>query len=157
MLGYLWLIPLGVLVGGYGTLIGAGGGFVLMPVLLLLYPGEDRVLLAAISLAVVFFNALSGSVAYGRMRRIDYRSGMMFAAATIPGAVPGALTTSRLPRGLFDGSLAVLLLIVSVFLLFNPAGRSEGREGTGGFLLARRFTGVGFLCHIGRAGARPRL
>ena len=39
----LWLIPLGVVVGALGTLIGAGGGFVLMPVLLLLYPDENRV------------------------------------------------------------------------------------------------------------------
>ena len=35
---YLGLLALGLGVGAYGTLIGAGGGFVLMPVLLLLYP-----------------------------------------------------------------------------------------------------------------------
>ena len=37
-LEYLWLIPLGFIVGAYGTLIGAGGGFVLVPFLLILYP-----------------------------------------------------------------------------------------------------------------------
>ena len=36
----VWLIPLGFLAGGYGTLIGAGGRFVLAPALLLLYPAE---------------------------------------------------------------------------------------------------------------------
>lgn len=55
----LWLIPLGFFAGGYGTLIGAGGGFVLAPALLLLYPGEAPETITSISLASVFFNALS--------------------------------------------------------------------------------------------------
>ena len=67
----LLLIPLGLVVGAYGTLVGAGGGFVLVPVLLLLYPDERPVDITAISLAVVFFNASSGSIAYARLRRID--------------------------------------------------------------------------------------
>jgi hypothetical protein len=82
---YLALMALGFCVGAYGTLIGAGGGFVLMPLLLILYPKENPEILTSISLAVVFFNALSGSEAYGLMKRIDYRSGLMFAAATVPG------------------------------------------------------------------------
>jgi len=50
----LWLIPLGFFAGGYGTLIGAGGGFVLAPALLLLYPGEAPETITSISLASVF-------------------------------------------------------------------------------------------------------
>ena len=38
MLERLWLIPVGFIIGAYGTLIGAGGGFVLVPMLILLYP-----------------------------------------------------------------------------------------------------------------------
>jgi uncharacterized membrane protein YfcA len=68
------LIALGFGVGAYGTLIGAGGGFVLMPILLLLYPDDRPELLTSISLAVVFFNTLSGSEAYAMMKRIDYRT-----------------------------------------------------------------------------------
>jgi uncharacterized membrane protein YfcA len=64
LLQYIWLIPLGLLIGMLGTLIGAGGGFVLLPVLLLLYPDADPDTVTSISLAVVFFNALSGSWAY---------------------------------------------------------------------------------------------
>lgn len=45
------LIALGFGVGAYGTLIGAGGGFVLMPILLLLYPHDSPELLTSISLA----------------------------------------------------------------------------------------------------------
>ena len=77
-------VALGFAIGAFGTLIGAGGGFVLMPVLLLIYPHERPEHLTAISLAVVFCNALSGSVAYARMGRIEFRSGLMFAAAATP-------------------------------------------------------------------------
>ena len=117
---YLALMALGFGVGAYGTLIGAGGGFVLMPLLLILYPKESPEILTSISLAVVFFNALSGSEAYGLMKRIDYRSGFMFAAATVPGAVVGAMNTSHVPRYLFDIIFSVLMVAAAVFLLFRP-------------------------------------
>jgi uncharacterized protein len=117
---YFALIALGFCVGAYGTLIGAGGGFVLMPLLLILYPKESPEVLTSISLAVVFFNALSGSEAYGLMKRIDYRSGLMFAAATVPGAVVGAMNTSHVPRYLFDIIFSVLMVAAAVFLLFRP-------------------------------------
>src|SRR5919109_5440665 len=101
-----WMYPLLTLLGGaigtYGTLIGAGGGVFLVPTLLVLYPQESPNTIASISLAVVFFNAASGTVAYARMRRIDYRAGLLFAAATVPGAVLGAYATSLLSRQLFD-------------------------------------------------------
>ena len=67
---YIWLTLLGFVIGTYGTLIGAGGGFVLVPILLMLYPNESPEIITSISLAVVFFNAMSGSLAYSRMKRI---------------------------------------------------------------------------------------
>lgn len=123
---YLGLVALGIGVGAYGTLIGAGGGFVLMPVLLLLYPEQSADLLTSISLAVVFFNALSGSEAYAMMKRIDYRAGLLFAVATIPGAVLGALNTAYVPRRLFDFIFGVLLVAAAVFLVGRPRPRGDG-------------------------------
>jgi uncharacterized membrane protein YfcA len=99
---YWWLLPLGLLIGAFGTLIGAGGGFILVPILLLVYPNEKTEFVTSISLAVVFFNALSGSFAYARMKRVDYKSGIIFSIATIPGAILGALSTAYVPRRAFD-------------------------------------------------------
>ncbi|MBD0278392.1 MAG: TSUP family transporter, partial [Flavisolibacter sp.] len=67
----LMLTGIGFLVGCIGTLIGAGGGFILVPVLLLLFPGLRAEAITSISLGVVFLNAFSGTVAYARMKRID--------------------------------------------------------------------------------------
>jgi len=134
---YLWLIPLGFIIGAYGTLIGAGGGFVLMPMLLLLYPGQSPEIITGISLAVVFFNALSGSWAYARMKRIDYKSGLLFAAATIPGAILGALSTAYIPRRPFDVVFGILMIAASTFLLLNPGGAEGAVESRGKFQLTR--------------------
>src|SRR5437870_12670473 len=89
------LLVIGFTVGAIGTLIGAGGGFLLVPVLLLLNPHFTADTVAGISLAVVFFNAASGTLAYARMRRIDYKAGTIFAIAALPGAVLGAYKIGR--------------------------------------------------------------
>jgi uncharacterized protein len=113
---YIWLFPLGLLIGAFGTLIGAGGGFILVPILLLVYPDENTELITGISLAVVFFNALSGSWAYSRMKRVDYKSGIVFAVATIPGAILGAVSTAYVPRYAFDVIFGVLMIAAGIFL-----------------------------------------
>ncbi len=113
-------ILLGFGVGALGTLIGAGGGFILLPVLLILFPDMAPEALTSISLAVVFINAASGSFAYSRLKRIDYRSGAILALATLPGAIIGAYTTQYIPRNTFDLVLGILLLGVSTFLLVKP-------------------------------------
>lgn len=116
----LWLVPLGFLLGAFGTLIGAGGGFLLVPLLLLLYPHESTEVLTSISLAVVFFNAASGSLAYARMGRIDYRAAFLFSLATVPGAILGALSTAAVPRRLFDAILGILMIWAAAHLLRHP-------------------------------------
>lgn len=113
-------VAIGVLIGAIGTLIGAGGGFLLMPVLVLAYPHTPPAVLAAISLAVVFANASAGSLAYARMRRIDYRAGLWFAAAGVPGSIAGAIVTSWLDRRVFDPLLGGMLVLVAALLLLRP-------------------------------------
>ena len=120
---HLWLFPLGLAVGTFGTLIGAGGGFLLLPILAVLYPDAPPQLLTSISLAVVFFNVLSGSAAYARQGRIDFVAGNVFALASIPGAIAGAIVVRYVPRGTFDIIFAVMLLAVSSFLIARPAAR----------------------------------
>jgi uncharacterized membrane protein YfcA len=103
------LALLGFAVGVFGTLVGAGGGFILTPVLLLLYPDDTAATITSISLLVVFFNAASGSIAYARMRRIDYRSALQFALPALPGAIAGAFAVRYVPLRIFDAIMALVL------------------------------------------------
>jgi hypothetical protein len=121
---------LGFGVGVFGTLVGAGGGFILTPVLLLVYPQSSPALLTAISLIVVFFNAGSGSIAYARQRRIDYRSGGVFALCTLPGSVLGVLVADKVSRPGFDAIMGVALTGLAWWLVRGrrqPIGGHPGR------------------------------
>jgi uncharacterized membrane protein YfcA len=134
----LLLVPLGFAVGAYGTIVGAGGGFLLVPVLLLLYPDEDPASITAMSLAVVFFNAISGSAAYARLKRIDYRSGLIFAAAALPSALAGALLVHVVPRRLFDVIFGLSLLAVAAYTIWSVGRPIVMREPTRGRTIIRR-------------------
>ena len=96
------LIALGLLIGTFGTLIGAGGGFILVPILILFYPEFPPEITTAISIAVVAVNSISGSFAYAKSGRIDYKAGITFALYTIPGSILGVLTVQYLPQKLFN-------------------------------------------------------
>jgi len=120
-----FLAVIGFVIGTLGTLIGAGGGFVLVPLLILLYPDLSPEHITAISMAVVACNALSGSVAYVRSKRVDYKAGILFALATIPGSVLGVLTTKAIPRHAFDLIFGAVLIVLAVFLLLRGGKRKE--------------------------------
>jgi uncharacterized membrane protein YfcA len=117
------LVLLGAFVGIYGTMVGAGGGFLLIPILLVLYPDLPHESITALSLGVVFFNALSGTQAYARQRRIDYTAGLIFAVTTVPAAAVGALATGLIASDAFEAAFAVLLALAAVWLLApRPSG-----------------------------------
>lgn len=107
-------------IGAFGTLVGVGGGLFLVPMLLFVYPNEPPGRITAVSLAVVFANAVSGSTAYLRLRRPDYRSGIVLAVATIPGAVVGALVATGIPIKTFDLIVGFTLLAVAAWLTLRP-------------------------------------
>ena len=79
------------------------------------YPGEAPETLTVISLSVVFFNSLSGMLAYLRSA-IDFKAGLIFGLATMPGAVVGALTTVSISRAHFNLAFGILLIAVAAFL-----------------------------------------
>ena len=118
------LILIGFFVGTLGTLIGAGGGFILVPLLIILRPDFTPDMITAISMVVVACNAISGSAAYMRSRRVDYKAGIIFAICTIPGSILGVLTTEIIPRGLFDIIFGIIMLLLAGFL-FIKGGEKE--------------------------------
>ncbi len=124
------LVAIGLFIGAFGTLIGVAGGFILVPILLFMYPGESPSTITSVTLTVAFFNALSGSIAYTSLKRIDYRSGLLFAITAVPGAILGAFLIDYLNRSIFQYIFGSILLIISVYMLARPR-----KQMTGSFLL----------------------
>src|SRR5437763_12432544 len=122
------LVGLGVAIGAFGTLIGAGGGFLLVSLLLLLYHFSHPTAVGT-SLALVFLNAASGSVAYLRQRRVDLSLGWKFAAATIPGAIIGAFLTRSISSSVFNLLFGIVLVAIAVLLFSGIAMAPSRRAG----------------------------
>lgn len=122
----MWgLVPLGFAVGLFGTLVGAGGGFILMPILVFLFPEAEPRYLTAISLAVIFCNALSGTLAYARMKLVDFEAGKLFVYAGVPGAMLGAYVTHWIQRDIFDPLFGSFLILVAIWLLGRTIWRGK--------------------------------
>ena len=124
------LLLLGFGTGAYGVIVGAGGGFVLAPALLLLFDMEPTVV-AGTSVALVAVNSLSGSEAYRRMGLVDYRSGLLFAGAAIPGAVAAPFILRSVPNDAFNILLGVLLVGLAAHMILQPRPAVDSHRSTG--------------------------
>ena len=120
------LLPIGVLVGLIGSLIGVGGGFFVVPFLLHVLDGFTKDSATAASLGIVLLSAASGTLANGRRRRIDYRTGLMLAAGTLPGAWLGRELIRAISDRTFAYSFGGLLVAVAVYVLFVRLKKGRG-------------------------------
>lgn len=112
------LVPVGVAVGLVGSLIGVGGGFFVVPFLLLVWGGFTKDSATAASLGIVLLSALSATWANGRRKRIDYRTGLVLAAGVVPGAWLGRVGVGRLTARQFAFAFAGLLFLVAAYVAF---------------------------------------
>lgn len=119
-MNFLELIALGLIAGTWGSLIGAGGGFLIVPILLLLNRDLSAAVATAVSLIAVFANGLSGALTYAKLGLIDYGLGALFLAATLPGAVSGALLVNHINKGPFQIIFGILLGLVGLYLFVKP-------------------------------------
>ncbi|MFT3701810.1 MAG: sulfite exporter TauE/SafE family protein [Agriterribacter sp.] len=113
------LLLIGFVIGTVGTLIGAGGGFFLVPLLIFTHPSLSPEKITAISIVIVACNAISGSVAYARSGRIDFKAGMLFALFTIPGSILGVYITRYIPAHVFSIAFGIILILLSLFLFIK--------------------------------------
>ena len=107
----LGFVVFGFFVGTYGSMVGVGGGFLVVPLLLVL--GAPARVAAGTSVIVILANAASSTVSYLRHRRIDLKSGLIFSIAGIPGAIAGAWVDQHVPHRVFTLLFAALLIAVA--------------------------------------------
>lgn len=119
----LCLLPIvGLCVGAYGTIVGIGGGFLFVPLLLLFFHLPHPVAVGT-SLVAVCANAISGGVAFLRQRRVDVRSATLFAMASFPGAIAGSYVPRQMTSGTLSLIFGTLLGGLALLLLWKPERR----------------------------------
>lgn len=145
---HLLNLAIGIFIGCYGTLVGAGGGFLLVPYFLLFLKMPHEMAVGT-SLAIVSANAMSGALGYVFRRIIDYRAGVVFAISTVPGAVLGAYLIQYVSGPIFMRGFGVFLLGMSAYLFFRkPRKEGHGEVHRGRFYAQRRLvTDQGVECY----------
>jgi uncharacterized membrane protein YfcA len=111
----LWLIPLGFVAGVIGSIIGLGGGIVVVPVLTLL--GIPHTIASSSSLFAAFSNSIASTASYAGQKRIDYKNGLRLGLFSIPGTILGAILSGQATSEIFKILFAVVL-VASCYYLF---------------------------------------
>ncbi|WP_347040887.1 sulfite exporter TauE/SafE family protein [Brachybacterium nesterenkovii] len=118
-------LAVGVVVGA----LGAGGGILAVPVLVLLL-GQDPHAATASSLVIVLLTALASLVHRARTREVAWRQGLVFALCTTVGGVAGSRASVLVDGTVLLAAFALLLGAVAVAMARQglAARRSEQEE-----------------------------
>ncbi len=112
------LLVIGVLVGAVTGLVGAGGGFLIVPALVVLggLPMHHAV---GTSLLVIAMNTLSGFVGYQGSVDIDWPLVGSFAALTAVGILGGTAMVAHVPQRALKYAFSLLLVLIGSWILFQ--------------------------------------
>ena len=124
MIEYLWLIPLGFVAGVLGSMIGLGGGIIVVPILT--FFGFSPTLAASNSLFAAFSNAVASTISYSRQKRIEYSLGLKLGLLSVPGTVLGAYISSDVTPEIFKILFGFVLIASAIYIILRK--RIESRE-----------------------------
>jgi uncharacterized membrane protein YfcA len=113
------------LIGILSSMIGVGGGFIVVPMLNIVY-GFSMRLSVGTSLVMVVFTALSSTVAYVRQKRIDYALGLVMATGSVPGALIGSSLVRLLPDQTLGAIFGLFLIAIALRMFLGSGG--SGKE-----------------------------
>ncbi|MEM3616370.1 MAG: sulfite exporter TauE/SafE family protein [Candidatus Bathyarchaeia archaeon] len=133
----LLLLLTGLMVATVCSLVGLGGGILIVPILVLGF-GLRTQHAIGVSLLMMTFTTISATVAYARQKRINYKVGVLLDVLDVPGAVLGAFITTLLSSNLLAGLFGCLLMIISMHIIRKNKDGGEDAINSGDFSLSRR-------------------
>jgi uncharacterized membrane protein YfcA len=116
-LNYVLMVIGGVIVGIGASFTGFGGGFLIVPLLLLLgYPAQKAVGTSFLAILVISLSAL---VAHNKLANVDYRVGLLLGVGGIAGAQIGARLLEHVSTASFKRIFAAVLLGLAGYLFLQ--------------------------------------
>jgi hypothetical protein len=107
----------GVLVGIGASFTGLGGGFLIVPLLLLLgYPAQKAVGTSFLAIVVISLSAL---LAHNKLANVDFRVGLLLGIGGIIGAQIGPRLLEHISTASFKRIFAAVLVGLATYLFFQ--------------------------------------
>jgi uncharacterized membrane protein YfcA len=123
-MSFIFYIAVGLIAATFGSLVGLGGGIIIVPALVYLGPlfvGKDISVTVAVgtSLAVLIFTAMSSTMTFVKQKRVDFRSGWLFFITCGPGAMIGSYMTRYLQPQSFQLYFGLFMLVMALLLILR--------------------------------------
>jgi len=138
----------GALVGAITGLVGAGGGFLVVPALVLL-GGLPMELAVGTSLVVIAMKSLAGFAGFLGHTHVDFSLGLLITGSAVGGSFLGSLLVSRISPAMLRTAFGWFVIAMAFFILAQevpgllglprslPMALLASAVGTGSLLLAR--------------------
>jgi uncharacterized membrane protein YfcA len=112
----LLIFVLGFAVGVPSSMVGLGGGIMIVPALIILFqvPAQNAI---AISLVAILGTTVSSTIGYIRHKQVDYKLGLLYDILDVPGIVIGAYITTFLPENILVGIVGAFILFITILLI----------------------------------------
>ncbi|MCB0406252.1 MAG: sulfite exporter TauE/SafE family protein [Bdellovibrionales bacterium] len=122
------LAVLGILVGVFTGLVGVGGGFVLVPTLVLL-AGVPMNAAVGTSLAIIAMNSLAGVLGYSGTLSIPWAFVAGFAGLTLMGIFLGTALGQRVSHAALKKGFSVFLIFVGILVFYKSVREQQSGKG----------------------------
>ncbi|MGW6299736.1 sulfite exporter TauE/SafE family protein [Peribacillus butanolivorans] len=120
---WLVLVGIGLLAGSIGSLVGLGGGIIIVPSLLFLGTSTDIIdelspqVAVGVSTVIMIFTGLSSTLSYMKHKVVDYKAGLIFFIGSAPGGIIGAYVNKNLDVEAFSLYFGIFMVLMALVLL----------------------------------------
>lgn len=124
-MSHLIVLFFALISGIIGSLVGLGGGIILVPALLYFgvtldfVPGLTPQTVVGLSVIMMIFVGLSSTLSYVKIGTVDYKSALILFIGSVPGTIIGAWINRKLDVPSFNLYFGILLIIIALILLFK--------------------------------------
>ncbi|WP_273124963.1 sulfite exporter TauE/SafE family protein [Metabacillus sp. HB246100] len=117
------LFLVGIAAGTVGSLVGLGGGIIVVPILLSMgvyfsvFSKVSPQIAVGTSLLVVMFTGLSSTLTYLTFKKVDVKSGFLFFIGSGPGGIVGAYVNKFFNTSSFLIWFGLFMILISIMLM----------------------------------------
>ncbi len=118
-------LPAGFAVGILTGFLGVGGGFLIVPALIM-FGGLGMKEAVGTSLLVIFLNCIAGLIGHANQNSFNWRLTALVTMPAILGAIVGTFFSQQVPARKLQKGFAVFIVLTAVFLIMKNYGAFIG-------------------------------
>jgi uncharacterized protein len=115
----LWPFLLTLVIAIFGVLMGAGGGFILNPLLVSIFPALPHTVVAGTVMPTVLFSQGSGIYNYSKIKFINWKLGIGIGTAMLVGGFIGPKLTEMITLDQFKFAFGWILLVLAGLMFWQ--------------------------------------